>query len=329
MRPLALVESPLQVLGLIDAVAANDLVAPRVIARSAPAAATLARLRAATGPSRHEARAVLPWACRPTGVVLGDPFSGLGQLALLATPRSTPVLLLDDGTATLRLVDALLERGTLTRATDRPPAGRRHLASAALGRLRARAVHGTLTLRTCVPLSDDDVAALTRTGLTLVQHRLEHVRALDVPDVVDEDVVVLGSALADDGLVDRARYDSWADEVVREAVMRGRTVRYLPHRREPRSRLERLTQAGARTAPSPWPAELALGGLGPGRRVVTLPTSVLLTLGGALADAGVVVDVYDVPDTWWTRRASPAARAHLRAPARLHAAVFRPTGGQS
>ena len=334
MRPFALVESPLQVLGLVDAIAAGFLVAPRTVVRSAPAATTLAQLCPAlarlqstsartpftTSPPRRSAP-------RTSGIVLGDALSGQGQLWLVAARRSSHVLLLDDGTATLRVVDALLGRGTLARWVGRETRGRRLLATAALRRLRAHATNGTLTLRTCIPLPDNDVVELMRNGVAVVQHRLDHVRALGVADTFPEDVVILGSALADDGLIDRARYDRWAERLVDEAVAHARTVRYLAHRREPRERLERLARAGARTTPSSLPAELSLSGLGPGRRLVTLPTSVLLTVGGLLTAAGVEVDVHDVPDAWWTPHTSPSVRAHLSAPSHIHAATSRPTGG--
>lgn len=252
-------------------------------------------------------------------LVLGDVLGGTAQSRLLAAPGRQAVVLVDDGTATLVVVDALLGRGPLVRPHLRVPAARRLLGAAAAADLLGRARADRLTLRTCLPLPEHDVVALAREGVTVLQHTLARVRALDIGPPVVEDVVVLGSALADDGLVDADAYDEWVARTIEDALGEGLTVRYLAHRREPASRLARLRLHGARAEASPLPAELRLRSSGGVRRVVSLPTSVLLTVGGDLAAAGVDVDAQAVPGAWWTSRATPALRTYLDLPRALHA----------
>ena len=384
----AVVESPLQVVALADALLAGDVGPLATTVRTAPARATYAALapsvptlsepaQSAPAPSATAPFATAPSAPAPSAptlphppsagrrrprtrgtLVLGDALSGVAHARLLVPGAARDVVLLDDGTATLVVVDALLGRAPLLRPHAPAPALRRALAAAAAAVLARRAAAGRLTLRTCLPLPDHDAVALARAGVDVVRTTLAHVRALGVVPPVTEDVVVLGSALADDGLVDVAAYDAWADHAVDDALRGGSTVRYLAHRREAPSRLARLAARGAHVETSPWPAELLLrgsrddgqgatsdargstggsrgtgngrgigdgddargrgGGGRPGagglRRVVTLPTSVLLTVGRTLVAEGVEVDARPVPDDWWTPRASAALRTHLDSP---------------
>lgn len=348
MSGLAIVESPLQVLGLVDARLAGEVGEVRVVVRDAAARATLHEL-SRTGvipgpraprrlsPATTHATAVAPGAPAapaapgapgthaddrrgPTTLVLGDPLSGYAQARLLRTGRAD-VVLLDDGTATFLLVDALLGRGPLVRTHVPISSGRSALARAATAALLRYARVDRLTLRTCLPLPGHDVVALARVGVSVVRHALEHVRSLDVGPLVAEDVVVLGSALADDGLVDPVAYEAWLARTVDDALADGSTVRFLPHRREPAARLARLAHRGARVDAVPLPAELRLHGAhrpgGGPRRVVSLPSSVLLTVGPALVADGVEVDAQAVPDGWWAARASSSLRAHLDTPRTL------------
>ncbi|MGP7960538.1 hypothetical protein ACTVCO_06960 [Sanguibacter sp. A247] len=318
MTHLAIVESPLQVLGLAEAVLAGAEGPVTVVPRTATASATLRVL----APHLPANLTVHPSWLRPgtpgsSSLVLGDALSGAGQARLILHGRRSPVTLLDDGTATLLLIDALVGQGSLVRAQSPPSVPRRMLAAAARHALASRARAGLLTVRTCLPLDPHEVIALTREGVRVERHALERVRALDVAPAITDDVVVLGSALADDGLIAADAYEVWLTTTIRAAREQGSSVRYLAHRREPAARLARVAREGASTDAIPVPAELRLHGRGGVRRVVTLPTSVLLTIGPALVADGVDVDAQAVPASWWTPRASLATRAHLGMPLAL------------
>lgn len=352
MTAVAIVESPLQVLGLVDALLAEDVSTATVVVRTEAARATLHALTPHVAARlRLDVRSSGSWpgpgGARRAPLVLGDALSGVAQTHLLASRHRSDVLVLDDGTATLLVVDALLGRAPLVRAHVPATARRSALAAAATAILLRRARAGHLTLRTCLPLPDNDVIALAREGVNVVRHTLDHVRSLDVGSSVTEDIVVLGSALADDGLVDAGAYEAWLARTVDDALRDGSTVRYLAHRREPTARLAGLASRGVSVDTVPLPAELRLhgaglrgagphgaglhgaglqgaglrgtGGDGAGgvRRVVSLPTSVLLTVGAALATDGVTIDAQAVPDHWWTARASTSLRAHLDVPRAL------------
>lgn len=320
MTHLAIVESPLQVLGLAESVLGGTAVPVTVVPRTPAASATLRALapHLPVDVTAHPSWA-RPGTPRSTPLILGDALSGAGQARLLAQSRRSPVTLLDDGTATLLLLDALLGRGALLRSQSRRWPTRCALAATARAALVARARAGLLTVRTCLPLTSHEIVALAREGVRVEQHAFGRVRALDVAPAVTDDVVVLGSALADDGLITVDAYDVWLTTTVRAAREQGLRVRYLAHRREPAARLSRLAREGASTDAIPLPAELRLRGTGGLRRVVTLPTSVLLTVGSALVAEGVEVDAQAVPTSWWTPRASLATRAHLGMPLTLFA----------
>lgn len=333
MRTRAVVESPLQVLGLAEAVgsgASGGTVA--VLARTTAARDTLAALLLAgprTDDVHHDDRRSRPGRAahlRPARtLVLGDALSGVGQLLLLVAGPRARVVLLDDGTATLLVVAALTGHGRLTRPPGPVGPHRRALAALALRTLRARARRGRLVLLTCLPLEPSASAALRRAGVDVHRHTFARVRTRAEVVPPAEDIVVLGSALADDGLVDPAAYERWAVDRIRDARAAGLTVRYLPHRREPDARLARLALAGARVARSTLPAEITLRDLAAGRRVVSLPTSVLATLGPALHASGVVVEAVAVPSSWWTTRATPDLRAHLAEPLAILGRTTSPT----
>ncbi|WP_102509157.1 hypothetical protein [Sanguibacter massiliensis] len=321
MTGLAIVESPLQVLGLLDALLAGSLGPVTAVVRTDPARATFRALAPHVGAAappitapaslREVRRAMIGPA---DVVVLGDPFSGVAQSRLLLPGRPSEIVLVDDGTATGLVVDALLGRAPLVRAHVPVAFRRRVLGAVASATLARQAGARRLTLRTCVGVPDDDRVALAREGVVVAEHTLGNVRALDVGAPVTEDVVVLGSALADDGLIAADAYDAWLTRTVDDALSTGGTVRYLAHRREPASRLAALARRGVRTDTVPLPAELRLRPGNGVRRVVSLPTSVLLTIGAALVEDGVDVDAQYVPDAWWTASPPAELRAHLDQP---------------
>jgi hypothetical protein len=236
---------------------------------------------------------------------VGDAFSGKVQLRWLIS-RPGRIVVVDDGRATIRLLE-LLAAGPyrpLLRARAQAGGLRAALGLAAALRLRLSDV----SVFTALDVGDELAQAVRRAGVDLVRHDFAWLRA-QPPSAAGpaERTVVLGTSLVRNGLVHRDRYLRWlSDLAAREPVA------YYPHRREDPVDVALIRQRpGITVHDAGVPAELALRGLGPGRRVLSLPSTAITSLGVLLGPRGVVVEPVDVPDEWWTSRAAPALRAHL------------------
>lgn len=253
----------------------------------------------------------------------GDALSGRAHVRLAAHARARRTVLLDDGTSSLHVLRAITGAGELVRPELSPagrgsaPSLRMALARRAGARLRAAARDGTLTVFTAVAPSTDLAAAATDLGVRLVPHRFALVadsglRAARTTPVKHAPgaIVLLGSALATDGLIDREHYLDW----VRAHATVG-PLRYVAHRREDTATLRTIASLpGVSVDASALPAELRLIALGAGARVVSLPSTALLTLDLLLTPRGVSVEGRAVPDHWWTEQATLPLRAHLNHP---------------
>ncbi|GII77263.1 hypothetical protein Sru01_22450 [Sphaerisporangium rufum] len=310
---VAWVESPLQLLCAVEARHAG-LLGPgvRVLARAGLPAlnttgAELAALGLPAGLTIETAGALRP--PRRATWVLGDAFSGRAQLAaLVAAPARTVVV--DDGLATVRLLELLTSRpGTpLVRARAVPSRPRRMLGAAAGLRLRAAARAGRLTFFTALPVPAPLAAAVRATGAELVRHDFPWLRgrpAAGHPRPA-ESTVVLGTSLVRDGLIHRDRYLSWLFAL-------GVPLAYYPHRREDPRDLEKVrAHPGVTVYDGRAPVEMTLRGLGPGQRVLSLPSTAVTSLRVLLAGRGVPVQAVEVPDDWWTASAPGSLRSHLQ-----------------
>ena len=244
---------------------------------------------------------------------VGDACSGLFQALLLIPGRVPRLTLYDDGLATLDLVTRLTEP---SRPLLRPgkPAGRlrRGLGDAAGRALRRRARAGAVDLFTALHLTDPEVAQLDELGIRVLPNTLDWLRSQPQPDAIAEPTVVVGSAFVADGLVDPDVYVDW----VASQTTRG-PVCYVPHRRSAPEVLDRLaTLPDVRVDVPGAPVEMRLRGLSTGQRVACLPTTAAVTLTSLLEPRGVPVVVQDVPEAWWTPRASADVRENLRAAVR-------------
>ncbi|MEU8248416.1 hypothetical protein [Nonomuraea sp. NPDC048916] len=306
-RASAWVESPLQMLCAVEAHHAGLLGPATVIvprARLRPLRATraeLCRLPLPEGLELAEPRERMPR--RPHAV--GDAFSGRTQLRWL-TSRPGPLVVVDDGLATLRLLE-LLAAGPyrpLLRARAHPGTLRTALGLAAAVRLRA----SRPTVFTALPVPAGLVEGVRRAGVDLVRHDFPWLRAQPLTEPGPaERTVVLGTSLVRNGLVRRDRYLRWITELAA-----GEPLAYYPHRREDPVDVALIRGRPGITVHDPGaPAELTLRGLGPGQRVLSLPSTAIASLRVLLGPRGVAVEPVDVPDDWWTSGAAPALRSHL------------------
>ncbi|MEV1173296.1 hypothetical protein [Nonomuraea sp. NPDC049784] len=303
----AWVESPLQMLCAVEAHHAG-LLGPKtvVVPRSGlrPLKATRRELRSLGLPDGLELAE--PRERMPRRVqAVGDAFSGRVQLRWL-TSRPGRIVIVDDGLATLRLLE-LLAAGPyrpLLRARAQPTRLRAALGLAAALRLRLSDVSVFTALPVDKPLED----AVRRAGIDLVRHQFAWLRA-QPPSAEGpaERTVVLGTSLVRNGLVHRDHYLRWlTDLAAREPLA------YYPHRREDPVDVALIRERpGITVHDAGAPAELTLRGLDAGQRVLSLPSTAITSLRVLLSPRGVAVEPVEVPEDWWTSRAAPALRSHL------------------
>ncbi|MEU0569582.1 hypothetical protein ABZ297_29980 [Nonomuraea sp. NPDC005983] len=303
----AWVESPLQMLCAVEAHHAGLLgpetaVVPRAGLRALRATRKeLNRLDLPDGLELTEPREQMPRRMQ----AVGDAFSGKVQLRWL-TSNPGHIVIVDDGLATLRLLE-LLAAGPfrpLLRARAEPGPLRTALGLAAALRLRASRV----SVFTALPVDEELEAGVRRAGVELVRHGFDWLR--DQPPSKHgpvERTVVLGTALVRNGLVHRDHYLRWLT-----ALAEQEPLAYYPHRREdPQDVAVIRERPGITVHDAGAPAELTLRGLDPGQRVLSLPSTAIASLRVLLSPRGVAVEPVDVPDDWWTSRAAPALRSHL------------------
>jgi len=312
---VAWVESPLQMLCAVEAHHAG-LVGDRlrVVSRARlPALAAtrreLSRLALPPGVTLDAPRRVMSRPRGPATWVVGDAFSGRVQLSWL-TSFPHRVVIVDDGLATIRLLELLGAPGPrpLLRARARPGPLRTALGAAASVRLRAAARSGRLSIFTALPVPDPLAEAVRKTGARLIRHDFAWLRAQPPAPLPGERTIVLGTSLVRNGLIHRDPYFAWLAD-----VGAGGPVAYFPHRREDPADLERVKrQPGITVYDGGGPAEMTLRGLSAGQRVLSLPSTALASLRVLLSSRGVPVDAVEVPEEWWTAKADPALRSHLQ-----------------
>jgi hypothetical protein len=166
----------------------------------------------------------------------------------------------------------------------------------------ARRESERVTVFTALELSNAQGTAWEHRGGRIARHRFEWLGAAASSTEIEEEVVVIGSALAADGLVKREKYYRWLEQVARRHEGR---LAYLPHRREDRGELATRLPAGTRVVDLGVPVEMALRGLGAGQVVVGVSGTALATLPLVLGNAGARIEAMEVPADWWTERAGP------------------------
>ncbi|QVQ55055.1 hypothetical protein J4H86_20720 [Spiractinospora alimapuensis] len=313
----AWVESPLQFLSVLEAHHTGHFADHcRVVPRSGAIAldATVAEIERWGPPHRLTVAAQQDQPAGPGTAsgpwFVGDAFSGQVQQALLRGSKQR-IVIVDDGLATLHLLRLLVRRTPtpLVRARAAASPARRALGLATALRLRSAARAGRLTVFTVLPLPDELALRAWNRGIDVVRHRFSWLSAQPDNHAPRERRVVLGAALARDGLVHTEPYLEWVAAQAKEEP-----VAYFPHRREDERTLRPLARTpGVRVVHDGLPVEVGLRSLGVDHRVVSLPSTAVTSLRTLLGPRGVTIDATHVPDTWWTAQASPELRAHLGA----------------
>lgn len=318
LRPVGSVgwaESPLQLLALVEAHAAGILGPTSVAVPRADASWIEATARALSAMNLPEGlRITAPRTSIPrrsSGFAVGDVFSGMVQSSLVLHPRDR-IVIVDDGLATVELLHLIVQRHSLIRARvrNRLPKGaaRWALGQATLGVLRSAARRRRLEVFTAMTVSLDVRAQLSELGVSVHQHNFPWLRSQPATShVPDRPTIVLGSSLSHDGLVKGDRYLSWLLDKADQGP-----IAYYPHRREDARVMTHFqSHPNVLVERTGLPVELSLRGLDRGQRVVSLPSTAVVSLRLMLAGSGAKVDVVDVPNDWWTSRASHRLRQRL------------------
>lgn len=241
----------------------------------------------------------------------GDLHSGQVQRALLGPLGERELIIIDDGLATLSLLHQLASPTPVPLVRAHSPGGphRTALGLAMWHLTRARAASGRVLVVTAMPIEAELKAALTAVGVAVEGHRFEWLRAQPVQESFPEPTMVIGSAMAADGLIREAPYLQWVESLTEEGPLS-----YFPHRREGEAALRRLAQHPRITVrPNTVPVEMRLRGLLPGQRIQALPSTAVPSLRLLLGGRDVRVQGTKVPAGWWTPAASPELRQQLQA----------------
>jgi hypothetical protein len=346
MRTVALVESPVQLLNVLEWAHVRPSVAPVIpVARAgaAPGAPvvpgaqplTVVVLSPADPISRGQLRRMTELA-RDEGVVVRwcEARGGRGGLlrtaialaplllrvrhlvigdpfsglvqVLLPLCRAKELTVVDDGTATMEFTEILTTGGRLVRWHR---SGRRRSPVDAAFGLFASAARRRLTPgKRCRIELFSAMPATPPPGMALRTNRFAWTRSRFGPPQILPGTDLIGTSLVETGVVDPERYLA----VVHSLAQRHGAIRYFAHRREAADKLHRLAvETGLEIVRPDLPLELVARRGPTGRTVLSFPSTVVHTLPLALAGTGVQITVCDIDQEWLTAAASPRAHRFL------------------
>lgn len=316
---VALVESPAQLLNAVEwAYATADATrpSPRLVVLGPPEPVTRFQLHRLSdlvrrdgfdvewaevrdrrrGPA-HLAR-LARWIHGAPTVVLGDPYAIYAQLLLNGARADVRIVVLDDGTATLRYADQWADGTELKRwhlARRSRPA--RLLGGRAADLLGHRS--DRVELFTAMPVQ----APMPRTANTYawVRDRFPTPTLLPGTDL-------MGSSLVETGVVAEEAYRTGIERLVAARAVH----RYLPHRHESPAKLAAIEALGVRIVRPDLPMEV-YARRGPiARSILSFPSTVLHTLPLVLAGTEVGIEALSVQDDWFSADARGEERAFVR-----------------
>ncbi|MFI0904038.1 hypothetical protein ACH4TE_10860 [Streptomyces sioyaensis] len=324
---LAFVESPVQLLNVLEWAHTAQATALTVVVLSPHDPMTRGQLRRMAELARDEGHAVrweearggptapvrtigglTPLLRRAGRIVIGDPFSRYVQLLLTLT-KARDLVVVDDGTATMEFISQLARGERLVR-WHRNGSGRgaRDLAfapfSATARRRLTPAPEGgrrTVGLFSSMPVEVPPGVEVTANDFAWTRGRFGPPRLTRAADIV-------GTSLVETGVVDADRYLAAVGALART---HGAT-RYFAHRKESTEKLRRLSaETGLEVVRPDLPLEL-IARRGPiGALIVSFPSTVVHTLPLALLGTEVKVAVCDIDPQWLTAHASPRAQGFL------------------
>jgi hypothetical protein len=323
-RTLALVESPVQLLNLLewahgrggaaegqdgavdvavlppkDTVGHGQLKLMADIARAEVHRVRWFEARASRAALARSAALLAPHVAAARRIVLGDPFSRLVQTMLPLARAARELVVVDDGTATMEFVSLLREGRPLVRWHR---SGGAALGAGHASRMLTPSERRGVELFTSMPVTPP-------AGVRYRVNRFAWTRAAYGPPQLTGGTDLVGTSLVETGVVDEERYLAGVAALARS---QGAT-RYLAHRRERDGKLARLVElTGLEIVRPRLPLEIEARRGPIGSTVVSFPSTVVHTLPVALAGTGVAVVACDVDPEWLTGTASPRAHGFLR-----------------
>lgn len=241
---------------------------------------------------------VLSMVAQARQLVLGDPFSRYIH-TLLPTARADQVVIVDDGTATWDYAACIDSGAPLVRWTQRSVVPAPHAVRAT--RLLTPGAHRSIDVFTC--LRD-----ATPAGAMALANRYRWTRSGHRPEIVDDQIDLLGTSLVDSDVVERHAYLNAVAAVART----GPPVRYLAHRREVDQLVAEIaTIDNVRVVRPKLPVELLLRQGSVARTVLVFPSTAAHTLPIVLSDLDIVLRVKPVDPGWFTANATVRARAFV------------------
>jgi hypothetical protein len=231
-------------------------------------------------------------------LVLGDPFSRFVQTLLPMSPADH-VVLVDDGTATWEFVRCIDEGRPMVR-WQVPLDGAEQRATRAT-RLLSPGMRRRITVFSCL-------GGAHPVGATALANNYAWARSWRRPEIVENEVDVLGVSLVDTGVIQREDYL----RAVRRLATRHGRLRYIAHRRESTGLVgEIAAMPGVRVSRNDLPVELALRQGPVARHIVAFPSTAAHTLPVVLSDLGLRIEVRPVDPAWFRPETTPHARAFV------------------
>jgi hypothetical protein len=311
---LALVESPAQLLNVIElAQLEDDLVGLKIAVLAPVSVPTRTQLRSMI-PLAREAGHTVSWheprlgglavarSLRALGgelagvrrLVVGDPYSGVVQ-AIISVTKLSEVTIVDDGTATLEFARQWFAGEHLSRwhrvAT---PSQRRQITALARdqvsGSVRRRLSPQSgcrLRLFTCMPV---DVP-----GVRIIRNDFSWVRARHAAPELKPGADLVGTSLVESGVVKADCYLG----AVETLITRHDADRYFAHRKEADWKLDLIERIGIEVVRPSLPLEIVARKGPVGRTIVSFPSTVVHTLPIVLAGSEARVVICEIANEWY------------------------------
>lgn len=310
---LALVESPAQLLNVIewafqngveeqtrlavlpprDATTRLQLEAMVDLAREAGLAATWYEPRKSAASMVAVAWELFPRLVKAERLVVGDPFSRFVQ-AVLPLADVAEVVVVDDGTATISFI-AQLTRGDRLSRWHLAESGREVVIDLLSEHARDFFMPSKRDGRSIEVFTSMPVQAPP--GTRQSANTFAWTRGRFGPPVVQDAADVIGTSLVETGVVDADRYLAGVVAVTE----RFGAGRYFAHRREDDAKLATIAaRTGLKVVRPDVPLEIAVRRGPVGRLMVSYPSTVTHTLPLVLVDTPVELAVADVPAAWLT-----------------------------
>lgn len=325
-RTYILAESPLQLLSGLEALHAaqhrDDVVV--CIREDSPSLAAFAS-NLPEGLLRDDSRLQSGFpspaqAAQAGHLLLGDPLSGRIQRLLAecaVRPGGLPhITILDDGFATVRAIRLILSpnRQALVRARIKPTVRRTALGHAAAAVLRSAIKLGRLTWFSALTPDESLPRRFTAAGGKLVRHSFAQVRRCleaTAPDTPTDRAVIVGTALAADGLINQQALIDWAAGIGRQ-----QPALYFAHRRQTADELAAIgSLQGITVVESGTPLELRLAPFPAHTLVYSMPSTAVQTL--PLVMDCPEIHITEIPRAWWETSAPDSLRRELNAQSAL------------